>query len=779
MGKPLILGSEPEKDPLESRTRQSMIVSSDTEIDWDSRSVEQKWSFPILIGFITILVVLFQPILSICLTIIILSTLYFLPTVSARREIDSIRNSQWIILKPRENILSETDETLLYRDNDDNRHLIGLELFEPSNMLFGSLGSMIRSLNTDHGFVLRVSMRLESIEEVINQDRIRSNKEEYLESLGKSGRHRFISVRGGLWSTYVMLVGHLRDLHSVSTFEAAIHGAVPTSGWKQIENKDLAKRLTIQKSDYLSRFYALGHELSEWLVQLPSELAPEVGSNVPSEFLSPIKTIASDYPLGVAVNPETLQTGPVVGFSHNDLVNGTLVCGGTNAERKRILALLIQALIAKEKRVLLITGNPNYGDLAGLTENVITLELGHDFVLNPVDPDNVPRTEYVGQLISALEILAGADLTGAADLEIALNRTVAIGNTTVADVRFDTAEELMDSPSIDKTSQTTKPSNKSLVGLDAVRLLHEGSGARAFYGTQTIPIRDFTKIPYTVLTINLGSVELDTFAFDLLMMKLAGLKQDSDFVVIFNEPLNLVARNRRHYYRIPWIEFLAKRVKKRGPLVVAMEHPADFSPATIGLLTSCVSSRLRESVDVKEAVDLLGLSVIQTGMHSKARHSSRETSFLRVIPDGMAVIANTGGELGYPVKLNDSPDLSEMTSTTDVTKRLAEYTTCVKESSSRKTDSLIEHVMGRDYEHGIAVLRLLQRYEPLTQEAVRKFISTTTDDVPDIEAILMKLERGSLILKGHEIHSGVSYLNYRLTMKGTMALRQNGEDLMK
>lgn len=65
------------------------------------------------------------------------------------------------------------------------------------------------------------------------------------------------------------------------------------------------------------------------------------------------------------------------------------------------------------------------------------------------------------------------------------------------------------------------------------------------------------------------------------------------------------------------------------------------------------------------------------------------------------------------------------------------------------------------------------RYEPLTEEAVRKFIrSDKRHENADVEGILARLERANMILRGHEVHGGVSYTNFRVTMKGTMAMRE-------
>jgi hypothetical protein len=94
-------------------------------------------------------------------------------------------------------------------------------------------------------------------------------------------------------------------------------------------------------------------------------------------------------------------------------------------------------------------------------------------------------------------------------------------------------------------------------------------------------------------------------------------------------------------------------------------------------------------------------------------------------------------------------------------------------TTSENEGSLLDRVSAGSTNLAIRVLKLLERYEPLTEEAVRRFIiSSGSDNNPDVEAILARLEHASMILKGHEVHSGVSYTNYRITMKGSMALRQ-------
>jgi len=220
-------------------------------------------------------------------------------------------------------------------------------------------------------------------------------------------------------------------------------------------------------------------------------------------------------------------------------------------------------------------------------------------------------------------------------------------------------------------------------------------------------------------------------------------------------------------------ERVLKSLKQRGPLVVALEHPVDMAPGALATLESCISLRLRESVDIKIAADILGLNVITTGMHTKARVSPRESSFLRIMDNDTALLVHDGTETCQPVRLDPALDLSPELITNEETRRVSSVIDSGTSEASENEGSLLDRVSAGSTNLAIRVLKLLERYEPLTEEAVRRFIvSSGSDNNPDVEAILARLEHASMILKGHEVHSGVSYTNYRITMKGSMTLRQ-------
>jgi hypothetical protein len=376
--------------------------------------------------------------------------------------------------------------------------------------------------------------------------------------------------------------------------------------------------------------------------------------------------------------------------------------------------------------------------------------------------------------MSSLEAVAATDLRGAADLEAAIGRAVTLGNATLADVRIsDLVDDAMAGPMDNQNPPEQSISKKSKTGAEAIRSLYEGSAAKSFYGTQTVPTARLAEPNLSIVKIALGSTSLEHFAWNLISIKISGLRPDPNLVVILDGAENFRVRNRRYMKHDSFTERVLKRLKQRGPLVVALEHPVDFAPGAIATLESCISLRLRESVDIKIAADLLGLNVITTGMHTKARISPRESSFLRIMDDDTALMVHDGTETCQPIRLDPALDLSPEPIVTEEIRRV---TSLIDSSASNVTDhegSLLDKVSAGSTNLAIQVLKLLERYEPLTEEAVRRFIvSSGADSNPDVEAILARLEHASMILKGHEIHSGISYTNYRITMKGSMALRQ-------
>jgi len=498
---------------------------------------------------------------------------------------------------------------------------------------------------------------------------------------------------------------------------------------------------------------------------MPSELSSEVGCNVPGEFIAPIRFRVGEYRLGEVINPETLRTGPPAGLSYNDIENGLLVCGGRWNQRRHVLVLLINRFLEDGKRVLILSNREEALDLTRLAEEGVGIILGRDFVLNPLDAEGMPRDEFVPRLKTALEPLADKDLSAAADLELALNRAVALGNATVADVTFSEGDDVGGHVHGPPDAQ---PSNISKIGMDAIRILHEGSGAKAFYGHQTMPTARLLEHKLSVVQMALGSLPLEMFAWELMSAKLLGAEADKDVVVILDCPENLRVRKvGRYRKRAPVSERAMKDLYRRGPLVVSVSQPSDLPPNVVDGLSSCISLRLRDSDDIRVAADILGLSVVGSGMHSKERKSARESSYLRVLEPGVVLMNHEEAKTCIPLKLDPEPALE-----TGDGYRAIEVDPTLSSTDSDVPRTLLETVAGKDREAAVKVLRLLQRYEPLTEESVRRFLKASEDDEIDVQAVLMKLERSSLILRGHETHGGTSYTNFRVTMKGTMALRQ-------
>ena len=776
MGRRLILGTKPEVDPLQELTESRSTITTGTEIRWEERGVGLPIGRLLFVSIVAIVIGLYFPVMATIAAVILLFTHLVSPKLRGTNEMNSL-HQEWQEVPEGDISCIVDSESLELRGVGGTRHSIGLNLNKASPNLLGNIGSLVRALDTSNGFCLSVSMKPEKITRAMDGENISDLLEGYLNRLSKGDLEAYVRQRSGIWISHVTIVGHMRDPTHTDSFDSAVRAAVPEKDWKMVKSRELCARMKHHQIDHQSGwFFAAGSELSEWLVQLRSELASEVGTNIPGQFIAPIRGRPDDYRLGVILNPDTLQTGPPAGMSHQDLETGTLVCGGNEESRLRILTLLTSEALRAGKRVLLITKHPERADLTGLSESSIYLELGKDLVLNPIDSEGIPRTEYVPLLISALEVVAGFDLRGAAELEVAVSRAVSLGNATLADVRLNPDFEDPTMTPENRDTPALKISKKTSSGMEAIRSLHLGPGARAFYGTQTVPIRRITDPSLTIVSVSLGSIGLDSFAWNLLCLKLGGLNPDPNLVIILDEAENMRVRNRRYMKHDALSERLLKSLKRRGPVVLTLEHPADMSPGAIGVLASCISLRLRESADIHYAADLLGLNVITTGMHTKARISPRESSFLRIMDDSTALLVHDGTETGQPIKIDDAPDLSKIDSAEDMFQRIDQLVPTEIQERPTHDRTLLDMVAAGNTELAVRVLKLLERYEPLTEEAVRRFVvASGVEKNPDIEGVLARLEHASMILRGHESHSGVSYSNFRITMKGSMALRQAEE----
>jgi hypothetical protein len=776
LGKRLILGTEPEVDPLKEISQPTMTVSGGIDLQWDDRRMKPSYGRDTITAIIVAVILAALPWSLALVSLGSLLVTLLVPKLRVSQEFRSLEESEWIRVPESDTSFEVNREhnVVQCRTPSGIRNVIGLDLPLAGPLLVGNVSALVRAIDSSMGFCLSVMARPEESSSIVEEERLSSRLDGFLNYLSSGGLDAYMVRRGGLWSVRVSILGHSQDTDQVQRFKSSIKAAVPDGNWSKIKPKSLSSNmLALNMAPRLPLFYAAGTELSEWLIQLPSELASEIGSNVPGEFLAPIKPRAGDYSIGRVINPETLQPGPAAGLSHEDIRSGLLVCGGTLEERRHSLTLIAKQLLSHGKRVIIVSSERDAANFASLSEGAVSFELGKDLVLNPMDAEGLPRHIYVSKLMTALEVIAGTDLRGATDLELAINRAIALGNTTVADVQLTQPPDVMNAYSEVDEPNERKPSDRSMSGFEAIRSLHQGTAARSFYGSQTISLRDLAQTKLGVLVVSQGYLPMEKFAFDLACIKLSGLQEDQNLTIILENAENMRIRNRRYMKRDSWSEMMLRDLLRRGPTIVTLDHPVDMAPGAIGKLSSCITHRLRESPDLKTAVELLGISVVSSGIHSKARQSSRETSYLRVMPDGVVLLVRNQGETCMPVELDETAPLSKLRPE-ELEKRMSDI---LPRGSPNEgvafSDSLIDRVAGGQRDTAIKMLRLLERYEPLTEEAMRKFIlSGDTNADPDISGVLARLEKSGMILRGHEVHGAVSYTNYRITMKGSMALHQ-------
>ncbi len=771
MSKRHIMGSKPAQDPLSEVKTSSFTISGTTAINWQNREIPQSWNIPLLLCLISFVGVFFFPIITILASII--------AGVVAVLLSKSPRGIGHIEATMKE--VPDADLSFIPGKNSVKCHGVTkmyasiLDLDELNPRLPNNLASLIRAVPMGDGFCLTVSMTSVKPGVLRTPDIAEDNLNEYFHMISKKDLERYIDYYNGLWGVSVSHTLLVSDEHDISFHHSSIQGSIPTK-WSKTKQRGIVKRLesySIGSRD--PDFLIVGTEASEWLVQLKSELSSEVGISIPGQFVSPIRERTIDYRLGTVINPDTLQLGPPTGITHEELVNGLIIAGGDwELSRRRVLMLLIQQLITNKKRVVLLSSHKEALELTALSSDAVGMSIGKELVLNPVDPENVPRTEYVEHLIRALETFTQNNLSDAPDLENALGRAVAIGNATVADVSFTNDEYL--SAEEKPPFNEEYPNKGSLTGMSAIRRMHQGAASRAFYGTQTVKTKTLVGHPLSVLNLSMGSLPFDKFAWDLLCIKLLGEPSDKDVVVILDDPENLNTMMKRYDKREPWMEQLFRMLISKFSVIVSTSRPSTIPKGVLRTLSACLTMRLRSDNEIASIAGILGLGVI-TSMHTKDRWSPREGSYLRSLEDDVALLVCQPNETPHPVKLDDAPVVL-IPSEEDLRERLSSVTSSHHESDGTHSQGLLGTIAKRDPDLTKGVLRLLERYEPLTEESMGRFIKASGKLDGDIEGVLIRLKESGLILEGHETHSGVSYKNYRLTLKGTMAIRQSEEKEM-
>ena len=760
-----VMGSKPAKDPWEDVEGGGFSVTSGVDIKWANRVTKESFTIPLLFTILSFIGVFWFTWSVILGTLVSVIFLYLMLKV----KVGGItgQGSTWESIPEADIILTKGKKTVECT-GAGRTSIVGMYLKKAPLSFPHDLSAVIRAVPMPDGLCIKVTMTRAEPKDIEEGGILVPRIEKYLKTPSNNAKE-YVGRYKGLWNTRVTVLGLLEDTFKRGFFESSIRGALPSKKWKRIKSEHLMGDIRGMRTPTPGRrFYAVSNELTEWLIQLRSELSGEVGVNIPGQFIAPIRPKTADYVLGTVLNPDTLQIGPPTGLTHEEISNGLLVCGNTWHERRCVLMLLVKQMLDSGKRVLLISSSPEAHEFTALNEAAVGMTLGGDLVINPVDPELVHRSSYVPQLMMALETLTEKNLSASSDVETALGRTVALANATIADIQFVVDETL--GTDVDSSTFPKARLRETILGMEAIRRLQSGVGARAFYGSQTVNVERLTQLPLSVLVFSTGSTPLEIFAWDLFMMKLAGVKEDKDLVVILDDPENLRVMVKRLTRREPWVERLMRPIAQKFSLIVAMDQPSLMTEGVKNSLSSCVSLRLRSERDIASVSSMLGLSVLGTGMHSKARWSPRESSYLRSMEDGNALIVYNTMDTCQPVILNKVPTLL-VPSREDMAVRLSTVKTEVA-SVDDSPRPLIDSVAGRDGDLAKDVLKLLERYEPLTEEAVRKFIQAAGVNDADVEGVLIRLRESGMILEGHENHSGVSYKNYRLTMKGTMTLRQ-------
>ncbi|MCK5303284.1 MAG: hypothetical protein KAJ96_09100, partial [Candidatus Thorarchaeota archaeon] len=151
-----IMGSKPERDPLEEIKQAQLWVTHSTELRWVDRSVRPPWTKVFLATAMIIVGTFWMPWLTITMTALASGTLLILLNLfSVNRTL-----KEWTRV-PEPDLSVEEDEKKKYvcsRGTGGEQHIVGMRLKSVSSDLGGDLGKLIRGVDTGYGLCLTVAM---------------------------------------------------------------------------------------------------------------------------------------------------------------------------------------------------------------------------------------------------------------------------------------------------------------------------------------------------------------------------------------------------------------------------------------------------------------------------------------------------------------------------------------------------------------------------------------------------------------------------------------------
>jgi hypothetical protein len=181
----LILGTEPEVDPLKEISQRTMTVSGGSDLQWDDRSVKPAFGRDIFILFTTVVTLAALPWLLSVISVSCLLCVVLAPRLRPTREARSIDASEWTRV-PESDIscdVNKSDDVVECETPLGSRIVVGMELPVAGPLLVGNMSALVRAIDSSQGFCLSVSIRPEEPESIVEEERLSSRLDDYLNYL--------------------------------------------------------------------------------------------------------------------------------------------------------------------------------------------------------------------------------------------------------------------------------------------------------------------------------------------------------------------------------------------------------------------------------------------------------------------------------------------------------------------------------------------------------------------------------------------------------------------
>jgi hypothetical protein len=530
--------------------------------------------------------------------------------------------------------------------------------------------------------------------------------------------------------------------------------------------------------------YLCGKDLTS-LMSIPNIVKNYFPQQFPyKEFQLPPR-MENDILLGGILDDAGNPSSPV-GLRTSDLTQGIVVIGEDPSQVDLTNRTLISKLVASSVPYLVFTTRTKHRALMSIIPNALTLQLGKDFIINPMDTEGIEPDKYIPLLLATFENSFPLNDEQANMLFAILQDVFAETGTPTLSMLKDHTEDIINS------GKETLARTRLLEGiLKSILSLLTGNAAEALSGSSTTEFKSLLETASPAVIIEFEGITDPTvvrFIQSMILAKLYSLYSTQrgaravfgermllleDAELVFSEPS---LRTVRRYLHPPGstLSWVSELCEHGVGLHISTANPSQIEESILSKIGTKIVHRISAIDDAKLACKHINFEyeapIAKSGGTAAASSKMPLLGYLR---EGEALFVRPDLRKPIPIKLEYS-DVAELNSPSDSEiRRRTSSIMLGADNLLRSPRTILEIDYPNQDDRRIAeeILELLEEYTDFGKGSV--MYSFEGSDQPRVRELLPKLENFRYIISHNvKIERGALRRVYHLTEKGKKAIEE-------